>query len=151
MTAFEGTHGPTLIGNLNNLLQILLQDLQCAQFFLLVLDDWLRGDHLLWHPGCNKHIIFLADFNSTLLGIELADAHSIARLLQIKLFRLALGKFDDIQPGDVRRFFTMRLEYTRRAVKQALETLDQDGSQRTCAEVTRDTFVAMKYAVIFAD
>lgn len=91
------------------MLQVLFQDLQGAELLLLVFDDRLWGDHLLGHARCDQHKIFLADLHPTLLGIELANAHSIARLFQIELFRLALRELDHVQPSDRRSIFTMRL------------------------------------------
>ena len=140
-----------MIGNLDDLLDVLLQDFQGAQLLLLILDDGLRGNHLLRHAGSDQHKVLLADLNATLLGVELADAHPIAGLFEVELLGLALGKLDHVQPGDVGGVLSVRFEHTRGTVEEALEALDQDGSQGTGAQVTGDALVAVQDAVVFAD
>lgn len=149
--ATEGGFWPTLISHLSNLLEVFLQYLKCAQLLLLILDDWLWGDHLLRHARCDQHKVLLADLHPALFGVELADASTVTRLLQDELIRLIFGEFDNIQPSHCRSILTMLLDHLRGRVEQSLKALDQDRTQRTCAQVAGDTLMALEDSVIFSD
>lgn len=122
-------------------MQVLLKNLQCAQLLFLILDNRLGRDHLLRHTGRNQNEILLADFHTTLLGVELADSHAVARLLQIELFGLTLCEFDHVEPSHCRSIFAMGFQHLRRSVEQTLESLDQDRTERACAQISSDALV----------
>jgi hypothetical protein len=141
----------TLIGQLTYLPQVLLQDLDCAKLLFLVLDNGLRRDHLLRDARRDEHKVLLGYLHAALLGIELADADALAHLAQLELLRLVARKLDHIQPRHVGDVLAIALQHARRPVEQALEALDQDGSQRPCAQIAGHALVAVQHALVVAE
>lgn len=141
----------TLIGHLDDLLQVLFQNLQRAKLLLLILDNRLRGDHLLRQSRRDQDIVLLGDLDPTLFGVDLADSRAVAGLFQGELLRLVLGELDDVQPCHVVTLLAVRLDDARRPVEESLEALDQDRPQGACAQVPGDTLVAVQHAVVLAN
>jgi hypothetical protein len=137
-----------LVGHLDDLLHVFLQNLQRPQLLLLVLDDGLRRDHLLRHARRDQHVVLLGDLDPALFGVELADAHPVPGFLQVELLRFILRELHNVQPGHGGAFLPMRLEDPRRPVKEALKALDEDRTERACAEIPGDAFMPMEDAII---
>lgn len=131
--------------------QILLQYLQGTELLLLVLADGLRRDHLLRHAGRDQHVVLLGDLYAGLLGVDLADAEAVAGLFEIELLGFVLGELDDVQPGDVGSLLAVRLEDLGRAIEEAFEAFDEDGSQGARAQVSGDALVAVEDAIVVGD
>ena len=141
----------TLIRQLNDLPKVLLQDLQCPQLFLFVLDDRLRRNKFLGHARGNQDVVFFRYFYPTLLGVELANPNPVPHLLQVELLRLVSGKLHHIQPGDCGPLLTVCFEYPRRAIKESFEPLDQYRAEGSSPQVPRHTLVSLQYAVVVGD
>ena len=141
----------TLISQLANLTQVALQNVQRAELLLLVFDDGLRRDHLLGNARGDEDKILLGYLHAALLGVELADADALAHLAQLELLGLVARKLDHVQPGHIGPLLPVALEHARRAVEQALESLDQDGPQRAGAEVAGHALVAVQDALVVAE
>jgi hypothetical protein len=140
----------TLISQLTYLTQVLLKDLNCTQLLLFVLDDGLWWNHLLGYTRRNEYKVFLGDLHAALLGVELADSHALAHLTQLKLLGFVSGELYHVQPGHSCAILSMALQNARRAIEQPLESLNQDGSQRSCAKIACHALVAVEHALVVA-
>jgi hypothetical protein len=140
-----------LVGHLAHRSQVALHDFQGAELFFFVLDDGLGRNQLLGHARGNEDVILLGDLHATLLGVELAHAHSLAHLAEGELLGLVAGELDDIEPGDGSALLAVGLEDFGRAVEEALEALDENGTQGPCAEVEGQALVAVEHTSILAE
>jgi hypothetical protein len=140
-----------LVRQLTYLTQVLLQNLDCAKLLLLVLDDWLRRDHLLRYARRDEDKVLLGDLDAALLGVELADSDALAHLAELELLWLVARKLDHVQPRDIGDILAVALQHPRRPVEQALKALDQDGSQRPCAEIAGHALMAVQHALVVAE
>jgi hypothetical protein len=136
---------------LADLAQVLLQNLDSAQLLLLVLDDGLRGYHLLWDSRGNEHKVLFTNLDSALFCIELADTDAFAHLPELELLWLVARELDHVKPRDGRAVLAMALEDAWRAIKEALESLDKNGTQRPCAQVTGHGLMAVEDALVVAE
>lgn len=141
----------TLVSQLADLAQVLLQNLNSSQLLLLVLYDGLGRNHLLGDSRRDEDKVLLADLDPALLGVELADADAFAHLAELELLGLVARKLDHVKPCDCRAVLAMALENARRAIEQSLEALDEDGPQRPCAEVAGHGLMAVEHALVVAE
>ena len=142
---------PTLISKMHTTPQRLLQNFQRPQFLLLILSNGLRRDQFLRHPAPHQHKVFLADFHSTLLGVELAHLHPVPSLFKLELLRLVASKVHNIQPAHGGGFLAIHLQHAWWTVEETFESLNEDGSQGTGTQVAGHRFVTVKHTLIVAD
>lgn len=137
-----------MIGQLDDLAEIALEQLESGQFLFLVLVDGLGRDHFLRHAGLDENVVLLGDLDAGVLELDVADGGPGARLVEGEVVGLVPGKVDDVEPGDGRGAVLGLAEHAGRAVKEALEALDEDGAEGAGAHVAGDGLVAVENAVV---
>src|SRR5579871_1719798 len=123
----------TLICGMTYACKILLQYLQRTQFLFLIFNDRLGWYQLLWHARIDQQIVFLRNLYSALFCIKLADSSTLAHGAECELLWLVASKFDNIQPGNGRTFFSVTLQNLRRSIKQSLKSIHEDWTNWSCS------------------
>ena len=144
------------VGSIRELLELRLEYVAGANLFLFVLPDRQGRDELLASSTVNEQEVLLADLHTELLlrVIKLADSSAFGESAESELGRMRAGELNDLEPCDVvcgvvwvaGGTLVVRRDDFGRRIETSLKALDQDWTQRPCAEVGGQRLMTVKNA-----
>lgn len=146
------------IGSVRKLSKLCFEHIAGADLFLFILPNWQWRNKLLAPPTVNEEEVFFADLHTQLLLriVELTDPSTFGKCAQSKLSRVRASEFNDFKPcygvGRIVRVagstFVVRSNNLGRRIKATLEALNQNGPERSRAEIRGQRFMSVKNAGI---
>jgi hypothetical protein len=140
----------TLVCGMNHLPKIAIEDFDHTKLFLFIFEYGLRRNQLLRHPTSYEHVVLLGYLDATLLQVKLTDANAISRLFEIELFGLVLCELDHVKPCNI-GIATVRFEDTWGTFEKSFESLEEDRTDRTGAQIPSQALVSLENAIVFSD
>lgn len=146
------------IGSICELLELCLENVAGANFFLFILPDRQGWNKLLASATIDEEEVLFADLHAQLFLriVELTNSSSFGESAESELSGMRAGEFNDFQPCDVvggvfgvaGSTFVVRCYDFGRRIKAALKALDQDRTKRPCAEIGSQRLMAIEDACV---